>query len=313
MNTILKLIYKKIKILPWIYAIRIKTLTLSISGALMSAILAIKQNYFSIKIFILSLITAISYQILSNIANDLGDGVKGIDNKNSIGPKRTLQSGILTQKELQIGIIIISIFSLISTLYLIYIVFIPKYLFFFLIFLFLGMTAIAASLLYSLSKKPYGYLGLGDLFVFIFFGLIHVSGNYFLYSKKWDWWIMLPASSIGFLCTAVLNLNNMRDIINDTKLNKNTLAVYIGLKYSKIYEIILINLSFCFTLIYILKKYNTHNYKNFLFLVLLFINIPMKKNFLSITNPINFSPYMDKIILLTFIFVILFGLGLLIT
>lgn len=297
------------KLLSWISLIRIQTLPLSISGVLMAAILAIKHHYFSIKIFNFSLITSILYQILSNIANDLGDGIKGIDNKNSIGPKRAFQTKLLNKKSLKLAIIIISFFALLSTVYLLYITFIPQYWNYFFIFLILGIIAIPISLCYSLGNKPYSHLGLGDLCVFIFFGLIQVSGNYFLYSKIWDWWTLLPASSIGCLCTAVLNLNNMRDIENDKKLGKNTLAVYLGLKYSKLYQIILLNLPFFFTLIYIIKTCTPKNYKNFLFLILLFISAPIRKKILYISNPTHFHPYLNQIILLTVIFVILFGIG----
>lgn len=278
----------------------------------MAAFLSIQHNCFSIKIFIFSLLTSILYQILSNLANDLGDGIKGVDNKSSIGPKRSLQSGLLTKKSLKITIIITSIFSCISTISLLYISLIPQYWNYFFIFAVLGIASITASLFYSLGTKPYGYFGLGDLFVFIFFGLVQVLGNYFLYSKIWNWWIILPASAIGCLCTAVLNLNNMRDIENDKKLGKNTLAVYIGLQYAKIYEIILLNLPFLLTLIYVIKNCVPKNYENFLFLILFFIIRPIRKKILCIMNPKEFDQYLHQIILLTFIFVILFGLGLLI-
>lgn len=300
------------KISSFIYAIRIKTLLLSISGVLMAGFLSIKDHCFSIKIFIFSLFTSILYQILSNLANDLGDGIKGIDNKNSIGPQRALQSGLLKKKELKIAIIVTSIFSFISTILLLYISLIPNYWNYFFIFITLGIFSMISAISYSLGRKPYSHLGLGDLFVFIFFGLIQVLGNYFLYSKIWNWWIIFPATSIGCLSTAVLNLNNMRDIENDKKSGKNTFAVRIGLKSAKIYEIILLNLPFFLTLIYIIKKCEHDNYENFLFLMLFFIIQPINKKILYIIDPIKFHQYIYQIILLTLIFVILFGLSLII-
>lgn len=299
------------KLSSWILTTRLQTLPLSLSGVLMGAFLSIKTHCFSWNIFIFSLFTTILYQILSNFCNDLGDGVKGTDYQR-IGPKRALQSKLLTKKELKIGILVTVILCLISTLFLLYVSFFPKHLGYFLIFIGLGIISILSSIFYTLGKNAYGYFGMGDFFVFIFFGWVGVTGSYFLYSKVWDLWIGLPASAIGFFSVAVLNLNNMRDIENDKKSGKYTLAVRMGLRYAKIYEVMLLNLPFFLVLIFVLNTCIPHRYENFLFMILFFVFIPIRRQILCINNPKDFDPYLKRVALLTFVFVLLFGIGILI-
>ena len=217
---------KKIKY--WIQASRIETLPLSISGIILGSFYAFYNYSFDKIIFVLSIITAISFQILSNFANDYGDGVLGTDN-NRIGPKRVIASGKLTLEELKKGIIVNVFISITLSYSLIKYSFKNDYLFI-VIFLFLSIFSILAAIKYTMGKSPYGYYGFGDIFVFIFFGLLSVFGSYFLQTNSIDYEVFILGSIIGFLCVGVLNLNNIRDIENDSKMNKKTIPTRIGFR-----------------------------------------------------------------------------------
>ena len=228
----------------WLLAARLRTLPLSISGILMGTTLAVLANSFDWGILILALLTTIGFQVTSNFANDYGDGVKGTDNEERIGPSRALQSGILSKQNLKQGIIVSSAISLLLAFTLLYVAFGIDYLSYFLLFTVLGLLSIWAALKYTMGDKPYGYQGLGDLAVFVFFGLLGVLGSLFLYTKTWDWVTVLPAITIGFLCVGVLNLNNLRDVVSDKKSGKNTMVVQMGFEKGKKYHYALIILSF---------------------------------------------------------------------
>jgi len=222
-------------LLHWLKAFRLRTLPLSFSTIIMGNALALFVGYFDIEIFVFTLLTTLFLQILSNLANDYGDGVKGTDNANRLGPTRALQSGNITVKQIKIGIVVCTALALISGLYLVlYAVQFENNLQ--LIFIALGVGAILAAIKYTVGKSAYGYHGLGDAFVFIFFGLVGVGGSFFLQTQFTSLLILLPAISMGCLSSAVLNLNNMRDIENDAAMQKNTLVVMLGLKKAKIYH-----------------------------------------------------------------------------
>ena len=249
---------KKIKY--WIQASRIETLPLSISGIIVGSFYAFYNYSFDKIIFVLSIITAISFQILSNFANDYGDGVLGTDN-NRIGPKRVIASGNLTLKELKKGITVNVFVSITFSYLLIKYSFKNDYLFI-VIFLFLSVFSILAAIKYTMGKSPYGYYGFGDIFVFIFFGLLSVFGSYFLQTNSIDYEVFILGSIIGFLCVGVLNLNNIRDIENDSKMNKKTIPTRIGFRYAKFYHYFLIIapilLIFTFTTKFIHIKHTQH-------------------------------------------------------
>lgn len=224
------------KLLTFIKAARLRTLPLSVSGIIMGSALAFGEGIFRSDIFVLALITTILFQILSNFANDYGDGVKGTDNEQRIGPERALQSGKISRSEMKNAIIITSLLSLLSAIVLIYKAFGSENIFYIIFFLLLGMACIVAAIKYTIGKSAYGYRGLGDVFVFIFFGLVSVVGSYFLYAQQLRWSVFLPATSVGLLSVAVLNLNNMRDYQNDKAVGKNTLAVKLGIDLAKYYH-----------------------------------------------------------------------------
>lgn len=224
----------------WVQAARLRTLPLSIAGIVTAAALALGSADFDPWIFVGSLFTAMGFQVLSNFANDYGDGIKGTDNAQRVGPTRALQSGALTASGLKKGMIVTAILTLIMAIALIYRAFGLENLPTALLFLALGIISIIAAVKYTVGDSAYGYRGLGDLFVFAFFGLLSVVGGYFLYAKTIPALVWLPALSVGFWSTAVLHLNNMRDRESDAKVNKNTLAVLLGKKNSIVYHSLLV-------------------------------------------------------------------------
>lgn len=212
----------------WIQASRLRTLPLSISGILVGGGMAARTDFFNWNIFLLAVLATLGFQVLSNYANDYGDGVKGTDNEDRVGPARAMQSGLLTASDLKKGIILTSILTTVVVICLIYMAFGADQLVISLIYIFLGISAIIAAIKYTVGASAYGYKGLGDVFVFLFFGLVGVMGSYFLYAQKLPLEQFLGATTIGLLSTTVLHLNNMRDRIQDQKVGKNTLAVLLG-------------------------------------------------------------------------------------
>lgn len=218
-----------------------RTLPLSLSGIVVGCSLAASHGYHKPRVTALALLTTVLLQILSNLANDYGDGMKGTDNADRIGPQRAIQSGAISPKAMLRAIIIFSLLSLLSGLALIFEAFGSEKWGLTLLFIVLGLSAIAAAIKYTMGKKAYGYSGLGDLFVFIFFGLVSVMGSYYLHTQSFDWRVLLPASAFGLFSVGVLNLNNLRDYRNDKAQGKNTMVVKMGLGNAKLYhELILI-------------------------------------------------------------------------
>lgn len=235
---------------PWVQAARLRTLPLSVSGIILGSFYALSQSYFNWKILGFGILTTIGLQVLSNYANDYGDGIKGTDNDNRVGPKRAVQTGIISPAEMKNGIIITALITLFFAVCLIYSAFSDEYLLYSLFFLGLGIIAILSAIKYTVGKNAYGYFGFGDLFVFIFFGWVSVLGTYFLYAKQMDYLLVLPASALGLLSAGVLNLNNMRDVDSDTQSKKNTLVVKMGLANAKVYHYTLLTVAIVLTVLF---------------------------------------------------------------
>lgn len=282
----------------WINAARPRTLLLSISGIIMGAGCAFYYGIENNHLFILALVTAICFQVTSNFANDYGDGIKGTDDKNRVGPKRMLQSGLLTEVQLKNGIIFSSSLGLLSAMILLYLSFDATQLGYALFFLCLALTAIWASIKYTVGINAYGYMALGDLFVFLFFGLVAVLGSFFLLTHRLEEILIWPALGIGFWSVGVLNLNNLRDIEGDLKHGKKTIAGMLGFKWGKIYHFVLISAGFFSFLIMILFV------RNFLFISIFTLVIAVLAHHLYIvfiTNePIKLDNELKKIALCTF-------------
>ncbi len=286
------------KVNAWISAARLRTLPLSIAGILMGSAFAYRTLNWNSTLFWLAVLTTLSLQILSNFANDYGDGVKGTDNDERTGPQRALQSGALSDQQFKKGIIVNAVIAFILACLLIYQAFGSKYLLYTIIFLILGIVAIIAALKYTIGDSAYGYKGLGDVFVFIFFGLVSVLGSYFLFTKTISLHIVYPAIGIGLLSSAVLNLNNMRDIVGDKNSNKITLVVKLGYKKSKLYHSLLILLGLFFSLFTIgLEANNLLDLLPFIFIIPLFVHLIKTR---QIDVPKDLDPELKKVALSTF-------------
>ncbi len=295
------------KFKSWIVAFRLRTLPLALSSILMGSFLAISSNEYNWTIISLAIITTLFLQILSNLANDYGDGIKGTDNSQRLGPQRTIQSGEISPKEMRVGISIFVVLSLVSGIWLI-IKSLGMDWQLGLLFLILGIAAIGAAIKYTVGNNAYGYSGMGDFFVFIFFGLIAVLGTYFLNTHSLNWELLLPASSLGFLSTGVLNLNNMRDMENDAASGKKTMALILGFKASKNYHYIIITLAMVCAVIFIMLQY--HSLWQFVFIASYPLIIKQLYEINKITEKSNLDPYLKKLALSTLLFTILFGAGL---
>lgn len=292
------------KVKAWLNAARLRTLPLSISGIFVGTALAAYYGATNVTIFILALCTTIGLQVTSNFANDYGDGVKGTDGDDRIGPKRALQSGLLTAAELKRGIYISIVINAVLIISLIFISFGIKDVLYPVLFLVLGALAIWAAIKYTVGKSAYGYQGLGDVFVFIFFGLVSVLGSMFLYLKFIDLFAVLPAITIGLLSVGVLNLNNMRDIKSDTAVGKNTLAVKMGLSKAKKYHYTILVVSFL-CLFYFLFTTNASQLRYVSLVGYLPILVHLKKVALT-DKAAELDPELKKLALSTFFIAVLF-------
>ncbi|SFW18014.1 1,4-dihydroxy-2-naphthoate octaprenyltransferase [Cellulophaga fucicola] len=292
------------KLKAWVNAARLRTLPLSVSGIIVGYALASLFGFTNSTIFILALLTTVALQVTSNFANDYGDGVKGTDNDTRIGPKRAYQSGILARKELKRGIIIAIVISLALIIALILSAFSTDSLVYIAIFFVLGILAVWASIKYTVGESAYGYRGLGDVFVFIFFGLVSVLGCMFLLTNKLYAVAFLPAITVGLLSVAVLNLNNLRDIISDKNSGKNTIVVKMGFLNGKKYHYSILIVSFICALVFTLYSYT--NFINFIWII---AYIPIAKHFTRIVkmkDSLTMDPELKIVALSSFLFAILF-------
>ena len=301
----------------YIKAARLRTLPLSISGIILGSYLGnefvnsllehtIRTSIWESSIFWLAIFTTVGFQVLSNYANDYGDGIKGSD-KNRTGEARMVSSGAITPKQMKTAMISTTTITLLIALLLIYVAFGSENFGYSILFFGLGIASIAAAIKYTVGNSAYGYSGFGDIFVFLFFGLLSVVGSYFLYTKMINFEVFLPAFSIGLLSTAVLNLNNLRDREQDKTNNKNTLVVKLGAIRAKKYHYFLIIGALITALIYTFLNFSS--IYEFVFLVAF---IPLVKNMITVSRnntPAELDGELKKVALSTFLFAILFGIG----
>ena len=290
----------------WIVAFRLRTLPLSLSCISMGAVLALMRGHFDTVIFIMSLLTTIALQILSNLANDYGDAVFGADNESRQGPDRMVQGGKISKAQMRNMIVVFAVISFVSGVLLLYFAHLTVKVF--IAFLIVGILAIIAAINYTIGvKKPYGYKGLGDISVFIFFGLVAVLGSYFLYTGTFDWQLLLPAATCGFFATAVLNINNMRDIESDKMAGKISIPVRIGLRNALKYHAFLLFGGLALSLVFVYL-----NYKSPVQWLILLVLPLLIKNYMGIkksNSPKDIDPYLKQMAITTLIFVLLFGVG----
>ncbi|MBS1736603.1 MAG: 1,4-dihydroxy-2-naphthoate polyprenyltransferase [Bacteroidetes bacterium] len=296
------------KISSWIKAFRLRTLPLSFSSVILGSFLAYYKGYFIPSVLIGALLTTLFLQILSNLANDYGDTINGVDNHQRLGPKRGLQTGDISLQQMKWAVMLFTLLSLISGIWLLVAGTRGLTLSSGFIMLLIGLVAIAAAIKYTIGKKPYGYIGLGDFFVFLFFGLTGVIGTYFLHSKQITAWEFLPAISIGLFSTGVLNLNNLRDQVNDKQSGKITMVVKLGNRKGKIYHAILIGSGMCTALAFTFINYQSPMQFIYLIAFPLFIRnmIIVFRN----REPAQLNSQLKVLSLTTLFFSITFGLGL---
>ena len=289
----------------WFAAARLRTLPLSVSGIIVGSSLGFADSFWKSSVFWLAIATTIGFQVLSNFANDYGDGVKGTD-KDREGEKRLVASGIISPKQMKQAMLITTIITLIIAISLIYIAFGNKHFLLSLLFFGLGLASVIAAIKYTVGNKAYGYSGLGDIFVFLFFGLLSVLGSYFLFTKNLHWELLLPATTIGLLSVGVLNLNNMRDIESDKSCNKNTLVVTLGSSKAKLYHYSLLIFAMLCALYYTFLNYqSTEQYIYIIAFIPLLLNI--KTVYLNKESK-QFDSELKKVALSTFFFALLFSL-----
>ena len=292
----------------WLNAFRLRTLPLAFSSILLGSFLALRDGNFSFIILIWSLLTTLFLQVLSNLANDYGDFVKGTDNNDRVGPARTLQAGLIQPKAMKLALVLFTVFSLFSGISLLYVAGAFSDLRIFWFFLGTGLFCILAAITYTIGSNAYGYKGLGDISVLIFFGLVGVLGTHFLMTKQFLVINILPALSCGLLAVGVLNLNNLRDIENDRASNKRSIPVMLGFEKSKIYHYLLIVLSVVLHTIFVFTTYV--KYPQFLSLISIFlctIHIMKVKN--TLVNK-ELDSFLKHLALISLITSFLYGLGL---
>ena len=214
----------------WVLAIRPRTLPAAAAGVVTGAALAWRDGYFRLDAVLVCLFTALLLQIGSNLANDVFDFERGTDTAERLGPTRVTQAGMLTPKQVKFGMVVVFGLSAILGLYLAWL---GGW-----VIIILGAAAIISAIAYTGGPLPIGYYGLGDIFVFIFFGLASVAGTYYIqagFVSPTVWWMTIPP---GLIITAILVVNNLRDIENDRKGGKHTMAVRLGEQGTKIQYIV---------------------------------------------------------------------------
>ncbi|WP_297475225.1 1,4-dihydroxy-2-naphthoate polyprenyltransferase [uncultured Photobacterium sp.] len=289
----------------WLDAARPKTLPLAIASIVCGSAVAKWHDNFSASIAALALLTALLLQILSNLANDYGDAVKGTDNDDRLGPQRAIQSGLVTAATMRKAMIINIILTAISGLTLILMA--CKNPHDIAGFLILGLLAIAASIAYTVGNKPYGYRGLGDLSVLIFFGWLGVAGTYYLQTGQIDSLIMLPATACGLLAVGVLNINNLRDIDNDKACGKQTLVVRMGPLWGRKYHLVLLSTSIIFFSLFALLE--VKSLFGWLFILSLPLLINHGRQVYRSTNGAALRPMMATMVKCALITNLLFAIG----
>ncbi|HLZ17625.1 MAG TPA: 1,4-dihydroxy-2-naphthoate polyprenyltransferase [Cyclobacteriaceae bacterium] len=289
----------------WLEAFRLRTLPLSLSCIGMGGFLAAAQNKFSGLIFFLCCSTTIFLQILSNLANDYGDTVNGADHAQRRGPQRAVQSGAVSQGQMKNAILIFIALSLVSGTELLYAA-LGFELKSFLFFLALGLLSIAAAIAYTVGRRPYGYVGLGDLSVLVFFGLVGVMGSQYLFTKTFSPLQILPALSCGFFSIAVLNINNIRDIESDRQAGKFSIPVRIGKEKAIQYHWVLLWSGVLCALTFVILLYRSP--LQFLFLLSVPLLVINGRSVAKLPSE-KLDPFLKQMALSTLLFVLLFGIG----
>lgn len=292
----------------WIVASRPRTLPLALSSIALGGFLAGADESFSWLIVLLSGLTMASMQILSNLANDYGDSIHGADSDARSGPKRVSQMGLLSREEMRSGMLVCAVLAVLFGLAALLVAFGLNQALWIIGFVVIGGAGIWAAIAYTATANPYGYQGLGDLFVFLFFGLIPTLGTYLLQNQSFSGWLLLPAAAGGLLATAVLNVNNVRDIDSDRLAGKRSIPVRIGYEQAIGYHWALLIVPYLLVTLYTIFQY--HSPWQWLFLLTLPL-VVLNGRAVANTPRAELDPMLKRTVLLNVLFVVLFGVGLL--
>ncbi|MTD38168.1 1,4-dihydroxy-2-naphthoate polyprenyltransferase [Erwinia sp. CPCC 100877] len=289
----------------WLESLRPRTLPLAFSSIVVGASLAWWQGIFNPAVTLLALLTAGLLQILSNLANDYGDAEKGSDKPDRIGPLRGMQKGVITQQQMKVALIITVVLICLSGLALVIVA--CHNLTDVLGFLLLGLLSIIAAITYTVGTRPYGYMGLGDISVLIFFGWLSVVGSWYLQSHALIFPVFLPATASGLLATAVLNINNLRDIDSDRENGKNTLAVRLGPVLARHYHAgLLMGALLCLTLF---NLFWLHSLWGWLFMLAAPLLARQARYVIREREPVAIRPMLERTVKGALLTNLLFSLG----
>ena len=298
---------------PWIGAMRPRTLPLALATIVLGTLLAADRGFFDATLLVLTALTATAYQILSNLSNDLGDALRGADDRRAEGAeKRAVASGLITASSMRRAVGIATLVALLLTAATSWLGTRGLSPSFFILFILLGLAAIASARGYTLGRFAYGYRGLGDLFVLFFFGPVGVAGSFFMQTQSWDWLMLLPGLSVGLFAAGVLNLNNMRDIETDRAAGKNTLAGKMGLSMARLYQLLLLFQGWLAATLFVLVQAPVTCSRSFLFAATLPLMAETAWKGWKAKTPVEFDKLLKPLALQTVLFALLMGIGLLI-
>lgn len=288
---------------------RLRTLPLSLSGVVLGTMLAAADFHINPWGVVFLFLTTVSLQILSNLSNELGDTLSGTDGPDREGPMYSLQGGGMTVRGLKGLIALFIVLSCVFGLAMLRASFGTLWCLDSICFMLLGAGAIWAAMRYTLGKNPYGYRGLGDVYVFVFFGLVTVLGAYLIgaHTLK-NWQLLLPACTIGCFSVGVLNVNNIRDMESDAR-TRQTVAIRLGERYAKIYQTVLIVLGWACMVTYCLLRFPDPWHWLFVLTLPLYV---LHLRGVWRRSGRELDPMLPLLVLSTFAFALLGGLGFLV-
>lgn len=293
----------------WLAAARPRTLPLALASIILGSFLAAAAGRFSWLTFALAALTTICLQVLSNFANDYGDAISGKDTPERVGPRRAVATGDITKEAMRRAMYLSGTLSLVSGVWLLVEATRQAGAWLFWAFLMLGLLCIGAAVAYTNGKRPYGYAGYGDIAVLLFFGWVGVLGTFFLHTQSVSWALLLPASSVGFFATGVLNINNIRDIETDAKTGKNSIPVRLGRPGAIRYHWFLLGSGMICAVVY--SVLTAKDATDFLYLLAFPLFVLNGRAIAQHTNPAELNPRLGQLAMSTLLFVMLFGAGLL--
>ncbi len=295
---------KKTKAL--IYSMRLRTLPLSLAGVVLGILLACVEHKVSWPVIVLTLLTTVLLQILSNMSNELGDFLNGTDSEGREGPMYSLSEGLLTKQDFRVSIAVLVALCCLSGAAMTWLSWGTLWQTEPLCIIALGACAIWAAMRYTLGKNPYGYRGLGDVSVFIFFGLVPVLGGYYVACHEIDSWLfLLPAVGIGCFSVGVLNVNNTRDMKSDAG-TRITLPLLMGERRAKIYQTALIVVGWIAMLVFVALRYTS--LWNLLFLLTMPFYIKHLRGVWK-RHGHDLDPMLPLLVISTFLLALLMGVG----